>query len=56
MIIPFKKPDVKCSFCGRSKDTVAKMVAGLNGKHICGHCIAECRKRLEEECTTTSST
>ncbi len=39
---------VTCSFCGRSQDEVAKMIAG-NGVYICDSCITLCSSILEEE-------
>ena len=38
----------KCSFCGRSKDEVAKLIAGP-GVYICDECISVAGEILEEE-------
>ncbi|VEJ09438.1 ATP-dependent protease ATP-binding subunit ClpX [Actinobacillus delphinicola] len=43
-----KKDDVTCSFCGRSEDEVAKIIAGKNG-YICNECIDACHEILVEE-------
>jgi ATP-dependent Clp protease ATP-binding subunit ClpX len=42
--------DVKCSFCGRSKNEVDVMIAGVTG-HICNHCIAQAQNIVKEEST-----
>ncbi|MCO6500651.1 MAG: ATP-dependent Clp protease ATP-binding subunit ClpX [Vicingus serpentipes] len=41
---------VKCSFCGRSKNEVDVMIAGVTG-HICNHCIAQAQNIVTEETT-----
>ncbi len=38
-------PRVTCSFCGKSADQVAKMIAG-DGVHICSDCVAMCHNLL----------
>lgn len=43
-----KKENVTCSFCGRSEDEVAKIIAGKNG-YICNECIDACHEILVEE-------
>lgn len=35
-----------CSFCGRSKDEVGSLVAGVSDAHICFDCAGEARKLL----------
>jgi hypothetical protein len=35
-----------CSFCGRSKDEVGALVAGVSDAHICFDCAGEARKLL----------
>jgi hypothetical protein len=32
-------PTARCSFCGKTSDKVAKVVAGPNGIYICNECI-----------------
>ncbi|MNB93931.1 ATP-dependent Clp protease ATP-binding subunit ClpX [compost metagenome] len=39
---------LKCSFCGKKKDSVKKLVAGP-GVHICNECIDLCSEIVEEE-------
>ena len=39
---------IKCSFCGRGQDEVAKLVSGPN-VYICNECITLCNDILEEE-------
>ena len=39
---------IKCSFCGRGQDEVAKLVSGPN-VYICNECIKLCNDILEEE-------
>jgi ClpX C4-type zinc finger protein len=40
-------PD-RCSFCGRSRDDVAELVAGAGGVAICERCVALSVEFLEE--------
>lgn len=47
-VIPFKKPDNKCSFCGALESKVKHMFGNGEGKYICNHCIAHAKKRIEE--------
>jgi ATP-dependent Clp protease ATP-binding subunit ClpX len=42
------EPVIVCTFCGRPKDSVRKLVAGLSG-YICDSCIATCNEILAEE-------
>ena len=41
-------PVIACTFCGRPKESVRKLVAGLSG-YICESCIAMCNQILAEE-------
>ena len=41
--------DIFCSFCGRFKDEVGKMIAGPNGIFICEDCIDVCNKVILED-------
>ncbi|MDE7390723.1 MAG: ATP-dependent Clp protease ATP-binding subunit ClpX [Lachnospiraceae bacterium] len=43
--------EICCSFCNRTQDEVAKLVAG-KGAYICDECISLCHSILEEELTT----
>jgi ATP-dependent Clp protease ATP-binding subunit ClpX len=38
----------KCSFCGRKKDEVELLIAGMDG-HICDRCIEQAHSIIEEE-------
>jgi len=40
---------IKCSFCARGQDEVAKLVAGPNSVYICNECIKLCNDILEGE-------
>ena len=39
---------IECSFCGRSKDDVTVLIAGVTG-HICDHCIEQAESIIREE-------
>ena len=38
-----------CSFCGKSPDMVARLIAGPGGVYICDECVELCREIIEEE-------
>ncbi|MEE8176077.1 MAG: ClpX C4-type zinc finger protein, partial [Gemmatimonadota bacterium] len=40
--------NLRCSFCGKSKESVKKFISGPN-VYICNECIALCNEILEEE-------
>ena len=40
---------IKCSFCARGQDEVAKLVAGPSSVYICSECIKLCNDILEGE-------
>ncbi|KAB3542685.1 ATP-dependent Clp protease ATP-binding subunit ClpX, partial [Bacillus safensis] len=40
--------NLKCSFCGKDRDQVKKLVAG-SGVYICNECIELCAEIVEEE-------
>ena len=42
--------EIKCSFCGRAKNEVEVMIAGVTG-HICNHCISQAQNIVKEEST-----
>lgn len=43
-----RKPiDVRCSFCGKRKDQVARLVAGP-GVYICDECVALCNEIINQ--------
>jgi len=45
-----KKPELKCSFCGKSQDEVKRLIAGPT-VYICDECIGLCSDILEDEKT-----
>ncbi|TXB67322.1 ATP-dependent Clp protease ATP-binding subunit ClpX [Vicingus serpentipes] len=49
-----EKEQVKCSFCGRSKNEVDVMIAGVTG-HICNHCISQAQNIVKEEVSGKSA-
>ena len=40
---------VRCSFCGKSEDQVARLFGGTSGVCICDECIERCNEILDEE-------
>ena len=38
-----------CSFCGKPKELVKKLIAGPNGIYICNECIEICGEVLKED-------
>lgn len=44
----------KCSFCGRKKDEVELLIAGMDG-HICDRCIEQAHAIIEEELKSKGS-
>ena len=48
MDMEFMNPGVHCSFCGRSRDEVDKLVSGPSGVYICDECIEACEEMLRE--------
>ena len=46
------KKETTCSFCGRPRNQVGLLIAGLSG-HICDHCIVQARAIVDEEQVTT---
>jgi ATP-dependent Clp protease ATP-binding subunit ClpX len=50
-----KNIDVHCSFCGRSKEAVSVLLAGIDGVHICENCVAQARQLIEAEQADQSS-
>jgi DNA-directed RNA polymerase subunit RPC12/RpoP len=39
----------RCSFCGKSQEQVARLIAGPGGVFICNECVALCQEIIEEE-------
>ena len=48
------KPDLNCSFCGRSKPETQLLIAGLDA-HICDRCIVQAHGIVQEESSDTTS-
>ncbi len=44
-----KRTQYHCSFCGKSRDQVKRLVAGPGSVYICDECIELCREIIEEE-------
>ncbi len=49
-----KSPDQKCSFCGKGKDEVQILIAGIDG-HICENCVNQAELIIQEELQYHSS-
>lgn len=50
----FTQHHLRCSFCGKGKDAVAKLISGPS-VYICDECIALCNKILAEEAANEPS-
>ncbi len=48
---PPRKNQLCCSFCGKSKDKVAKFISGP-GVYICNECVELCNRILQEDVET----
>lgn len=48
------KRETTCSFCGRPRNQVGLLIAGLSG-HICDHCIVQARSIVDEEITSKTT-
>ena len=45
-----KTPDkIRCSFCGKSRGQVQRLIAGSNNTYICDECIELCNEILQDE-------
>jgi len=44
----FKRPKLRCSFCGKRETEVAKLVAGPR-VYICDQCVALARRIMESD-------
>ncbi|MBR4943023.1 MAG: ATP-dependent Clp protease ATP-binding subunit ClpX [Clostridia bacterium] len=42
------KSNQKCSFCGKAKDEVKRLIAGPDGVSICDECVEICNSMMEE--------
>jgi ATP-dependent Clp protease ATP-binding subunit ClpX len=45
---PERISKIRCSFCGKSRDAVEKLISGP-GVYICNECIELCNRILAEE-------
>jgi ATP-dependent Clp protease ATP-binding subunit ClpX len=48
------KKETSCSFCGRPRNQVGILIAGISG-HICDHCIVQAGSIIEEEVPKTNA-
>lgn len=39
----------RCSFCGKAKDEVKRLIAGSNGVYICDECVEICNEIIEDK-------
>ena len=49
-----KKEADNCSFCGRTKEDVDMLIAGMSG-HICDHCVSQATNIVKEEAANAPS-
>lgn len=50
-----EEKDIKCSFCGRSKQNTDVLIAGITG-HICNHCVSQAQTIVRDEIGQRAST
>src|ERR1035437_5382882 len=43
-----EEKEIKCSFCGRSKQDTDVLIAGITG-HICNHCVTQAQTIVRDE-------
>jgi ATP-dependent Clp protease ATP-binding subunit ClpX len=43
-----EEKEIKCSFCGRSKQNTDVLIAGITG-HICNHCVSQAQTIVRDE-------
>ena len=43
------KNGIRCSFCGKKREQIDRMISGSNGAYICNECVDICRGILDEE-------
>ena len=41
--------NIRCSFCGRTRDRVAQMISGEKGTYMCNECVEVCRDLLNQK-------
>lgn len=44
-----KSKEYRCSFCGKGKDEVERMIAGPHAVYICSECVDLCNRILDKE-------
>ncbi len=42
-------PEMRCSFCGKSRDQVRKLIQGPGGVFICDECVGECSHIISDD-------
>ena len=50
-----EEKEIKCSFCGRSKQNTDVLIAGITG-HICNHCVSQAQTIVRDEIGQRSNT
>lgn len=45
---PGDEEPIRCSFCGKTRDQVRKLIKGPGDIYICDECVSECSDILEE--------
>ena len=50
-----EKTTIRCSFCGKTDDEVAKIIAGPNGIFICNQCVSICQDIVDQSVSTTDT-
>src|SRR5258707_14666924 len=45
-----RQPDTmyRCSFCGKSREQVERLISGPGGVYICNECVALCQEIIQE--------
>jgi len=39
----------RCSFCGKAREQVERLIAGPGGVYICSECVDLCQQIIQEE-------
>jgi ATP-dependent Clp protease ATP-binding subunit ClpX len=47
-MVLFRRKTLRCSFCGKAKEAVAKLISGP-GVYICNECVDRCKDILAED-------
>ena len=45
---PYGDNEMHCSFCGKSRSQVSKLIQGPGGVYICDECVRACSQMIEE--------